>query len=80
MHSAGSRFMNTAFSLVPFACKRHNTLIMNRWKFREVLDCASPLALSVALGRPQIGRGLPHSKMLARRSKDRSVCGRNARS
>ena len=43
---------------------------MNRWRGRQVLDCASPLALSQgtrAVWSLQSGRGLPHSKTLARR-------------
>ena len=42
---------------------------MNRWRGRQVLDCASALALSQgtrAIGSLQSGRGLPHSKTLAR--------------
>jgi len=36
---------------------------MNRPKARQVLDCASPLAL---WGARESGRGLPHSKTLSR--------------
>src|SRR5256885_110193 len=33
---------------------------------REVLECGSPLPLSIARRRSKSGRGLPHSKTLAR--------------
>jgi hypothetical protein len=45
-----------------------SSLSMNRPKLREVLECASPLALFDRLGVPESGRGLPQSKTLARGS------------
>jgi xylan 1,4-beta-xylosidase len=37
---------------------------------RQILECASPLALSDDSRRAESGRGLPHSKTLARESRD----------
>jgi len=42
--------------------------------FREVLECASPLALWFGAAKVQSGRGLPQSKTLARRSNSFRVC------
>jgi hypothetical protein len=42
------------------------TLSMNRSFRREVLDCASPLALFYEPGTLESGRGLPQSKTLTR--------------
>jgi len=39
---------------------------MNRPSHREILDCASPLALSHPAPGRNSGRGLPQSKTLAR--------------
>ena len=39
---------------------------MNRPSHREILDCASPLALSDLVRGRKSGRGLPQSKTLAR--------------
>src|SRR5439155_18141223 len=41
-------------------------LSMNQPAHREVLECASPLALSDLVRERKSGRGLPQSKMLAR--------------
>jgi hypothetical protein len=41
---------------------------MNRPFCREVLDCASPLALFHGVSLSESGRGLPQSKTLARNS------------
>jgi hypothetical protein len=40
---------------------------MNLTKVRQVLDCASPLALSEVVEAFPSGRGLSHSKTLPRR-------------
>src|ERR1051326_8599376 len=48
---------------------------MGAWTVRQVLECASPLALSDAI---QSGRGLPQSKTLARGSTIPSVHGPDA--
>ena len=39
---------------------------MNRSTIRQVLECASPLALCVIVLAGKSGRGLPQSKTLAR--------------
>jgi len=44
---------------------------MNHPPFRQVLDCASPLALLDGHRAGESGRGLPHSKTLARKSTPR---------
>src|SRR5439155_812877 len=40
---------------------------MNRSPYHQVLECASPLALSALVRGRKSGRGLPQSKTLARR-------------
>ena len=46
---------------------------LNRPAGREVLECASPLALFDGPGVSESGRGLPHSKTLARGSSSQSA-------
>ncbi len=43
---------------------------MNQPKSRQVLDCASPLALFDLIWKRKSGRGLPQSKTLSRRRTD----------
>jgi len=55
---------------------------MNRPKGRQVLDCASPLALFDLVWARKSGRGLPQSKTLSRRRThlrgSRSQCRRKS--
>ena len=75
--------------MVPMRAQSEWRLSMNRsstgrifereaGKLRQVLDCASPLALSVSPGRTKSCRGLPHSKTLARHIERLAVHGPNA--
>ena len=66
---------NFALSLITFRWKSGRGLPQSktlrdhqgRWEVRQLLDCASPLALFGEGARgPNSGRGLPHSKTLAR--------------
>ena len=73
--------MSTRYGLIPFPLSQRRTsgerghpiktvlLSMNRSNCHQVLECASPLAFSHgirAVWSLQSGRGLPHSKTLAR--------------
>ena len=69
--SAGNQLARTEWRTLPWRRRVASTrqvghLSRHRPKGREVLDCASPLALSERAAPGESGRGLPHSTTLPR--------------